>query len=60
MQEIRLERIGLKPMSLEEARLQLGCSGRSFQLFKDECSGRISVLHVRRDGLLGLIEAEPG
>jgi hypothetical protein len=47
-------------MSLEEARLQLGCSGRSFLLFMDERSGRIAVLHVRRDELLGLIEAEPG
>ncbi len=54
---VRVKQFDLKPMSLEEATLQLSLLGHSFYLFHNAESGRPSVLYRRRDGQLGLIEA---
>ena len=44
-------------MSVEEAALQLGLLGHGFFFFHNADTGRASVLYQRRDGHLGLIEA---
>lgn len=46
-----------KPMTVEEASLQMDLLGHDFYLFKDAQTGHASVLYRRRDGHLGLIEA---
>ena len=46
-----------KPMTVDEASLQMDLLGHDFYLFKDAQTGHASVLYRRRDGHLGLIEA---
>jgi putative sigma-54 modulation protein len=54
---IRSRRTPVKPMSLEEAALEM--EGREGVLvFRDSASDRVHVLFRRRDGNLGLIEPE--
>ena len=48
----------LKPMSVEEALLQVLGTEREFLVFRNSASRRISVLYRRRDGNYGLIEPE--
>ena len=48
----------LKPMSLEEAILQLGSTEMEFLVFCQASSRRVSVLYRRKDGNFGLIEPE--
>jgi len=47
-----------KPMSVEDAALELAESDLEFLVFRDASSQRIGVLYRRRDGHLGLIEPE--
>lgn len=53
---VRTSRLGLKPMSVEEAALAIEASDREFLVYRDSGTERISVLYRRRDGNLGLIE----
>ena len=46
----------LKPMSLEEAILQLAGTEMEFLVFRQSSSRRVSVLYRRKDGNYGLIE----
>jgi putative sigma-54 modulation protein len=55
-QMVRVKRFALKPMSAEEASLQMGLLGHSFFVFRDAESDQISVVYRRRDGGYGLIE----
>jgi putative sigma-54 modulation protein len=55
-QMVRIKRFALKPMSAEEASLQMGLLGHSFFVFRDAESDQISVVYRRRDGGYGLIE----
>ncbi len=48
----------LKPMSVEEALLQVSGTEREFLVFRNSASRRISVLYRRRDGNYGIIEPE--
>ena len=48
----------LKPMSLEEALLQLSGTEKEFLVFCHASSRRVSVLYRRKDGNFGLIEPE--
>ena len=48
----------VKPMGVDEAVLALESSGLEVLVFRDASSDRVSVLYRRRDGDLGLIEAE--
>ena len=51
------ERLTAKPMSIEEAVLQLGLNPHeSFLVFRNARSEDVNVLYRRRDGVLGLIE----
>ncbi len=49
----------LKPMTPDEAALQLEMVDHPFFIFRNEASSRISVLYRRKDGRYGLIEPEP-
>jgi len=46
----------LKPMTVEEAALQIGVSKEYFIVFQNSKSHKINVLYRRKDGYLGLIE----
>ena len=54
---IRTKQLTSKPMTVEEAALQMDLLGHDFYLFKDTQTGHATVLYRRRDGHLGLIEA---
>ena len=55
---IRARRAALKPMTLDEAALELGGRGDGVMVFRDASTERVSVLFRRKDGNLGLIEPE--
>jgi len=48
----------VKPMSAEEASLQLELVSHSFFVFKNEANGRVEVLYKRKDGKYGLLQPE--
>jgi len=54
----RVKRFVVKPMTLEEAALQMELLGHSFYLFLNADTERYSVLYRRRGGSLGLIEPQ--
>ena len=47
-----------KPMTVDEAILQMNLLGHSFYAFKDEDGGAFAVVYKRNDGGYGLIEDE--
>ena len=53
---VRTKVLTPKPMTPEEATLQMELLGHAFFLFANSESGRAAVLYRRRDGDLGLIE----
>ena len=58
-QIVRTKRFAVKPMSTEEAILQMNLLGHSFFAFKDEeAEGAFAVVYRRYDGDYGLIEDE--
>ena len=56
---IRTQRVAVKPMSVDEAVLQLKRSKSEFLLFKNAANDCMSVIYRRKDGNYGLIEPEP-
>ena len=54
---VRTKEIPLKPMSVEEAILQMNLLGHSFFVFRDDAdpAHRICVVYARRDGNYGLL-----
>ena len=48
----------VKPMSVEEAALQLGLGRKSFILFENTSSKQMSILYKREDGDFGLVEPQ--
>lgn len=54
----RVKRFVVKPMTPEEAALQMELLGHSFYLFLNAETERYSVLYRRRGGSLGLIEPQ--
>lgn len=54
----RIKRFAMRPMTSEEAALQMEMLGHDFFFFLDAESGKHCVLYHRRDGALGLIEPE--
>jgi putative sigma-54 modulation protein len=46
----------MKPMSAEEAALQLDLIGHDFFVFRSEDSGEINVIYRRKNGGYGVIE----
>jgi putative sigma-54 modulation protein len=55
---IRARRYAVKPMSVDEAALEVGDAGASFVVFRNARTDTINVLFRRPDGHLGLIEPE--
>jgi len=55
---IRSRRFVAKPMTLEEAALEVGASPEGVLVFRDADTERVHVLFRRQDGNLGLIEPE--
>ncbi len=54
----RVKRFAVKPMTPQEAALQMELLGHSFYLFLDAETDRFGVLYRRRGGSLGLIEPQ--
>jgi putative sigma-54 modulation protein len=55
---IRTRRAAVKPMTLDEAALELDARGDGVLVFRDAATERVSVLFRRKDGHLGLVEPE--
>ncbi len=55
---IRTRRSALKPMTLDEAALEMDGRGEGALVFRDAATERVSVLFRRKDGHLGLLESE--
>ena len=55
---VRKKRFTMRPMSVEEAALQMEMLGHDFFVFLDGDTGKQSVIYYRRDGDLGMIEPE--
>ena len=55
---IRTKTYSTKPMSPEEAILQMNLLGHQFFVFTDDQSGAVCVVYTRRDGAYGLIVPE--
>jgi putative sigma-54 modulation protein len=55
---IHTQRMAVKPMSVDEAVLQLKMIKNDFLLFKNAATEMLSVVYRRKDGNYGLIEPE--
>ena len=55
---LRNKRFNMKPMSAEEAVLQMNMLGHSFFVFSNADNDRANVVYKRKDGNYGLIEPE--
>lgn len=55
---VKNKRFVLKPMSPEEATLQMELLGHNFYVFSNEETAQINVIYKRKDGNFGLIEPE--
>ncbi|MCL2818019.1 MAG: ribosome-associated translation inhibitor RaiA [Clostridiales bacterium] len=55
---IRTKTFSLKPMSAEEAVMQMNLLGHSFFAFTNEESNQVNVVYQRKDGAFGLLEPE--
>ncbi len=55
---IRTKSFHLKPMSPEEAILQMNLLGHQFFVFEDQDTGQTCVVYARKDGAYGLITPE--
>jgi putative sigma-54 modulation protein len=55
---VRVKRFALKPMSPEEASLQMDLLGHSFYVFRDADNDSVGVVYKRKDGHYGLIEPD--
>ena len=53
---VRVKRFALKPMSPEEAALQMDLLGHEFFVFRDDKNNDVSVVYRRHSGGYGLIE----
>ena len=54
---IRTEELPAKPMSVEEAVMQMDLIENDFLVFKNATSQEVNVVYRRKDGNYGLIEA---
>jgi putative sigma-54 modulation protein len=55
-QIVKVKQFSVKPMSPEEAVLQLELIGHDFFVFRSDDSGEINVIYRRKNGGYGLIE----
>ena len=57
-QVIKTKRFAVKPMSVEEAVMQMELIGHDFFVFRNSSSEEVNVVYRRADGNFGLIEPE--
>ena len=57
-QIVKVKQFSVKPMSPEEAVLQLELIGHDFFVFRSDDSGEVNVIYRRKDGGYGLIEPQ--
>lgn len=55
---VRTKRFPVKPLTVDEAVLQMNLLGHQFFMFRNEESGEINVVYKRRDGNYGLLEPD--
>lgn len=55
---VRARRYAVKPMSVDDAALEMGAGGDGFLVFRNASTDTINVLFRRPDGNLGLIEPD--
>jgi len=55
---VKSKRFAIKPMSIEEAILQMNLLGHSFFVFSNAQTNEVNVVYKRKDGDYGLIEPE--
>jgi putative sigma-54 modulation protein len=55
---VRARRYPVKPMSVEDAALQVEAGGDAFLVFRNAATEAINILYRRKDGRLGLIDPE--
>ena len=55
---IKKKKISIKPMSQDEAILQMELLGHNFYLYKDSDTNDMTVIYKRKDGGYGIIESE--
>lgn len=55
---VRTKRFAVKPMSVEEAVMQMDLLGHDFFVFANATTDEVNVVYKRRDGNYGLIEPE--
>ncbi|MGI6587224.1 MAG: ribosome hibernation-promoting factor, HPF/YfiA family [Peptococcia bacterium] len=53
---VRTKRFAMKPMSVEEALMQMNLLGHSFFVFTNAETEEVNVVYCRKDGNYGLIE----
>ena len=56
--KFKTKTFAIKPMSPEEAVLQMELLGHSFFVFENDATGKVNVVYVRKDGDYGLIAQE--
>ncbi|MDQ5983785.1 MAG: Ribosome hibernation promotion factor [Eubacteriales bacterium SKADARSKE-1] len=52
---VRKKRFPVKPMSVDEAILEMNMVGHNFYMFRNEDTNEINVVYVRNDGRYGLL-----
>jgi putative sigma-54 modulation protein len=55
---VRTKKFAFKPMSAEEAVLQMELVGHSFFVYMNDDTSEVNVVYKRKDGNYGLIESE--
>jgi len=55
---VKSKKFPMKPMSAEEAILQMELIGHNFFVYRDDVSEEVNVVYKRRDGNYGLIEPD--
>jgi putative sigma-54 modulation protein len=55
---VRASRYPVKPMSIEDAALQVEAGSEAFLVFRNADTDAVSIVYRRKDGNLGLIEPE--
>ena len=53
---VRTKQIPVKPISVEEAILQMNMVGHQFYMFTNADSGEVNVVYAREDGAYGLLQ----
>ncbi|RJQ08293.1 MAG: ribosome-associated translation inhibitor RaiA, partial [Bacillota bacterium] len=55
---VKVKRFNIKPMTVDEAIMQMNLLGHDFFVFTSAETEQVSVLYRRKDGNYGLIESE--